>query len=112
MTNKKKAKNNMQNFEDKLNEFNKKKPTPTSAIMNPLIHDEEEGRSLQENKLSKITKTKRKMEETHTRRTFLIKNDLLTRFDKKAKYIENKGFKTEFINYILEKGLDELDRIE
>jgi len=108
----KKKKNSMQDFEDKLNEFNNKKSTPTSAIMNPVISNEESDSFPGEsNELTKMIKSKKRMEETHTRRTFLIRNDLLKRLDKKAKNIKNKGFKTEFINYILEKGLDELDEL-
>jgi len=109
----KKKMNSMKNFENKLNEFNNKKPTPTSAIMNPVINDDEVGEPFEEkSELSKMVETKQRMEETHTRRTFLIKNELLKRLDKKAKGVENKGFKTEFINYILEKGLDELDQLK
>jgi len=109
----KKRMNSMQNFEDKLNKFNNKKPTPTSAIMNPVISDNEKKESHKDkSELSKIVETKQRMEETHTRRTFLIKNELLKRLDEKAKGVENKGFKTEFINYILEKGLDELDQLK
>ncbi|HLQ83085.1 MAG TPA: hypothetical protein VK121_04500 [Pseudogracilibacillus sp.] len=109
----KKKINSMQDFEDKLSDFNNKKLTPTSALMNP-VHNEGEDEDYQEgkNELSKMIETKKKMEDTHTRRTFLIENELLERLDKKAKSIENKGFKTSFINYILEKGLDELDQLK
>src|SRR5699024_12454736 len=106
----------MQDFEDKLNDFNNKKLTPTSAIMNPVLNEGEDETYREEkeekNELSKMIETKKKMEDTHTRRTFLIENELLKRLDKKAKSIENKGFKTSFINYILEKGLDELDQLK
>lgn len=53
----------------------------------------------------KKRKEKKKIEDTHTRQTFLIKNELndkLTKLYKKYGY----GFKTEFINDAIEKGIN------
>ncbi|WP_047981736.1 hypothetical protein [Ornithinibacillus contaminans] len=50
---------------------------------------------------------KQKIEDTHTRSTFLVRNELLARFDKLAK--GKHGFKTEFINYAIESALNEIE---
>ncbi|MBP1996373.1 hypothetical protein [Paenibacillus eucommiae] len=54
----------------------------------------------------KIDKKQRK--ETHTKHPFFIRNDLLERLDSLSK-LKGKGFKTNLINYALEKSLDELE---
>jgi len=95
------------NMEDFLNNFKKKKVNPTAAIVNP-VEDKKES----SDQLSKIVKKKEKMEDSHTRRTFLVKNELLNKLDKKSEQINNTGFKTEFINYVIEKGLEELDAFD
>lgn len=48
------------------------------------------------------------VEQTHTRATWLIRNDLLKRLDKLAKN-QQRGFKTHLVNYALERILDELE---
>ena len=90
-------------MEDLLNNFKKKKVNPTAAIVESVEDKKEIS-----NQLSNIVKKKEKIEDTHTRRTFLVKNELLRELDDFANQIGNTGFKTEFINYIIEKGLDEL----
>src|SRR5699024_770674 len=95
------------NMEDFLNNFKKKKVNPTAAIVDP-VEDKKES----SDQLSKIVKKKEKMEDTHTRRTNLIKNKLLNKLDEKSEKINNTGFKTEFINYVIEKGLEELDEFD
>lgn len=50
-----------------------------------------------------------RLEDTHTRRTFFIRNDLLERLDNMDQKIENFN-RTKFINYLLERGLDELEK--
>jgi metal-responsive CopG/Arc/MetJ family transcriptional regulator len=45
-------------------------------------------------------------EEMFTRQTYLIRNELINRFDNAAKN-RRKGFKTEVINKILENFLEE-----
>lgn len=55
-----------------------------------------------ENKQKKPT-----MEDTHTRTTFLVRNDLKKRLDRLAS--NKRGFKTEFINMALRILLDEIE---
>lgn len=52
---------------------------------------------------------KPKVEDTHTRDTYLIRNDLLARFNKLAKN-QKKGFKMKLINYVLEKELNMIEK--
>jgi len=97
-------------MEEKMKEFDQKKPavTPSSALMDTNKEDTENKMS---SDLSKIVKKKKRIEDTHKRRTFLIRNDLLSRLDHLADKIENSGFKTEFINHIMENGLNELEKV-
>ena len=54
-------------------------------------------------------KTKREtVEDTHTRQTYLIRNDLIKRMDKLAKN-KARGFKTMLVNHAIEKVLEELE---
>ena len=54
-------------------------------------------------------KTKRKtVEETHTRQTYLIRNDLIKRMEKLAAE-KDRGFKTALVNHAIEKVLEELE---
>src|SRR5699024_3099986 len=76
------------NMEDLLNNFKKKEINPTAAIVEPVKDKKNE-------KLSKIVKEKEKVEDTHTRRTFLVKNELLKELDDLASQINNTGFKTD-----------------
>ena len=94
-------------MEDLLNNFKKKEINPTAAIVEPVEEKKEDS-----NQLSKMVKKKEKMEDTHTRRTFLVKNELLQELDDVADQINNTGFKTEFINYVIDKGLSELRNID
>lgn len=55
--------------------------------------------------------SKPKVEETHTRATFLIKNETLAKLDELARG-KGKGFKTKLLNYVLEKAVDELLEME
>lgn len=50
---------------------------------------------------------KKTVEETHTRSTFLFRNDLQERLDKLAK--GKRGYKTLFLNQAIEALLDEMD---
>lgn len=92
-------------MEDLLNNFKKKEVNPTAAIVEPVKDKKDE-------QLSKMVKKKEKIEDTHTRRTFLVRNELLKELDDFASQINNTGFKTEFINYAIEKGLLELQNID
>jgi|SRR5699024_2318370 len=103
--------NNKENMQQMLNNFNQKEVNPTEALIKPVNNSESNNMENSKN-LSDIIKKKKRMEDTHTRRTFLVKNELLLRLDKISERINNTGFKTEFINFIIEKGLDELEEIE
>src|SRR5699024_2085118 len=94
-------------MKDVLNNFKQKEINPTAAIVEPI---EEKKESYEQ--LSKMVKKKEKMEDTHKRRTFLVKNELLQELDNLADQINNTGFKTEFINYVIEKGVSELKNID
>lgn len=59
--------------------------------------------------LSSLLKGKKRLEDTHTRRTFLVRNDLLDRLDEYAEKADNISFKTDFINYIIEEALNRLE---
>ena len=48
------------------------------------------------------------VEDTHTRATFLFRNDLAKRLDKLAK--GKRGFKTEFLNTAIEALLNEMEK--
>ncbi|NMW17254.1 hypothetical protein [Bacillus paranthracis] len=48
-------------------------------------------------------------EDTHTRQTWLIKNETIKRLDKLAKG-KKKGFKTELVNQALEMLLDRIEK--
>lgn len=65
----------------------------------------------EENFLSVYAEQSRKprVEDTHTRDTYLIRNDLLERFNNLAAG-QKRGFKTRFINYVLEKELDKIEK--
>jgi len=125
-------------MQEKLKEYKTKRNalTPTEALNQPLEEPTEEvvkeiTTDISQNKsvgISDITEPvntitgnqkmqnllnkKKKVEDTHTRRTFLVRNDLLSRLDSYAKKIGNSGFKTEFINIVIEEGLAELEGIK
>lgn len=65
---------------------------------------------VKENLLSKYEEKSKKqtVEETHTRSTFLFRNDLQKRLDKLAR--GKRGFKTMFLNEAIESLLDELEK--
>jgi len=105
-------KNKNQDMEQVLNQFKSKEMNPTAALIEPLKKNENTKPRKETKGLSDIVKKRKKVEETHTRRTFLVKNELLERLDEFADRVNNTGFKTEFINYVMEKGLNELEEIE
>src|SRR5699024_580313 len=102
-------------MEQVLNQFKSKEMNPTAALIEPLkkMKIRSLGKKQKVYQISiKKEKKRKKVEETHTRRTFLVKNELLERLDEFADRVNNTGFKTEFINYVMEKGLNELEEIE
>lgn len=52
-------------------------------------------------------KKKPTVEETHTRQTYLIRNELIAELEQLAKG-QDRGFKTQLVNYALEKAIREL----
>lgn len=88
-------------MEEKLNEFNKKKVTMTAAdALNEDIVIEKE------KNITDLMKKRELVEDTHTRNTFLVRNDLMERLNNLSE--GRHGFKTKFINYVIEMGLNEL----
>jgi hypothetical protein len=55
-----------------------------------------------------ITKQRETVEDTHTRKTFIIKNELLKRFEKLQKK-HGRGFQTWFINEAIQRLLIEIE---
>src|SRR5699024_578095 len=97
------SKKRLNHMEEKLNQFNEKKKNMTTAhALNEEIQSGKNEKSIIDN-----IKKKKKVEYTHTRNTFLIRNDLLKRLNNLSKH--RRGFKTEFINYVVEQGLDDLE---
>lgn len=80
---------------EELSVTQKRKNTAGTRIPKPIEEFEK--------RLNKPT-----IEETHTRGTWLIRNDLLKRLDKLAKH-QQRGFKTHIVNWAIEKVLDELE---
>lgn len=80
---------------EQSNVIQKRKTTDTARIPKPIEEFEK--------RLKKPT-----IEETHTRGTWLIRNDLLKRLDKLSKH-QQRGFKTHLVNYALEQVLNELE---
>src|SRR5699024_2356528 len=105
-------KNKNQDMDQMLSQFKSKEVNPTAALIEPMKKNEDSRDITDAKDLSDIVRKRKKVEETHTRRTFLIKNELLERLDEFAYRVNNTGFKTEFIHYIMEKGLNELENIE
>lgn len=95
---KNKEETKLQNEDKKNDRNNKKNPSKTQTKSKDL-------------KINELFFKEPTIEETHTRRTFLIRNDLIERLDDTSNKPENFT-KTKFINYILEKGLDELEGVQ
>lgn len=91
----------MENMKARLEEKKKrKKESPTGSLLKPFDKKPESSDKFQE-----LSKTKKKVEDTHTRKTFLVRNDLIERLNKVANE-RHHGFQTEFINIAIEYGLD------
>ncbi|MCP3033441.1 hypothetical protein LF817_19125 [Halobacillus sp. A1] len=93
-------------FEDELEKKEKTKKRPEKAI-NSLLTNEEKSSANEEDFLEKFNNKKEKVEDTHSRHTFLVRNDLLKRLNKLAK--GRRGFMKEFINHVIETGLDKYE---
>lgn len=80
----------------------------------PTVKEVEENKQVKKSKASleskmEAKKNKKRMEDTHTRSTFLFRNDLKERLEALAD-IEPRGYKTEFFNTAIETFLDTLDK--
>lgn len=73
----------------------------TEQFNEPATETESKSKSILEK-----YKEKKKKEDLFTRQTYLIRNDLIKRFDKAAA-TRKKGFKTDVINELLEAFLNE-----
>lgn len=80
-------------------------------LLKELESDKEESVSNQNLPEELILKRRKKVEETHTRKTYLVRNELVDRLEQKKKDIGH-GFLTRFINYAIENALDEIDNLE
>lgn len=56
-------------------------------------------------------KNKKTIDQTHTRQTYLVRNELIKRMNKLSKS-QGKGFKTKVVNHALEMVLDELEALQ
>ncbi|MBM0067979.1 hypothetical protein [Alkalicoccobacillus gibsonii] len=91
---------NKQNTENKqLNVTNNKK-SETEVV---------EADELSSDFWSTVTNKKPTVEDTHTRGTFLIQNELLERLDALAKG-QKRGFKTKLVNHALKEFLDQIEK--
>ncbi|PEP82642.1 hypothetical protein [Bacillus toyonensis] len=80
-------------------------PTPEPEYENKTKHEHDK---FTEQFLKHFTEKATK-EDTHTRQTWLIKNETIKRLDKLAKG-KKKGFKTELVNQALEMLLDRIEK--
>jgi hypothetical protein len=100
----------------------KKKKTPLTAFLEDaeLPKETEEPEEIEEikeevnpkegfwNMIEREKKKRKTIEDYYTRQTYLIRNDLLERFENIAKD-QPWGFKRRAINYAIEKFLDEVE---
>lgn len=108
-------------MQEKLDQFNNRKKSPTESLIEPIPEEEEikmdkdDGKTNAipetDDKFQHLTKKKKKVEDTHTRKTFLVRNDLVKRLNRVAKKSDH-GFLTEFINTAIEYGLDQVENNE
>ncbi|WMX58969.1 hypothetical protein [Peribacillus sp. R9-11] len=100
---------NNDNTKHKTRDVTLKSNTTTEQETETLINNKTV-LDVKENLLSKYEEKSKKLtvEETHTRSTFLFRNDLSKRLDELAK--GKRGFKTMFLNEAIESLLDELEK--
>ncbi|WP_252314423.1 hypothetical protein [Sinobaca sp. H24] len=92
------------NEQQTIKETETKTETSESQFINTNSEEEKEN-----NFWNTLEKKKQKVEDTHKRSTFLIRKDLLNEFDQLSKN-QGKGFKTQAINYALEKLIEEMKK--
>jgi len=83
--------------------------------LNPEVDIEETVNDIEKSKKKGLAKLrskskKAKVEDTHTRKTYLVRNDLLDRIEDVSN--GTHGFKIEFINFAIELGLAEYENME
>lgn len=96
----------------RLNKVKQTTKSPTEALNESSETMEPDPVPNKRNKrLSELIDDKPKVEESHSRRTFLVENELLEELDAIA---ENKkrGFITSFINYAIENALNDYKNIK
>jgi|SRR5699024_10928661 len=118
----------MEKMKAKLEESKgRKKSTPTEALLEPFNdgesdNEKEEKKGIEpkkkdestlpsksvDDKFESLTVKKKKMEDTHKRKTFLVDKKLIERLNKLAKN-KHHGFQTEFINVVIEYGLKRME---
>lgn len=105
-------------MQDKLDQFKSKKKSPTESLIEPISDEIEEvnrdsvveqAEPETEDKFQHLTKKRKKVEDTHSRKTFLVRNDLVKRLNSVAKKNDH-GFLTEFINTAIEYGLEQVEK--
>lgn len=82
-----------------------KAPFKAPAPVSPIEKTKQERVAKLKSKTKKV-----RVEDTHTRKTYLVRNDLLDRIEKVAN--NTHGFKIEFINFAIELALAELESTE
>lgn len=98
--------------EEVNNEQSSTKQTNTSTEHASTINTELSNitESEHENDVSSLKNYKKMpLEETHKRRTYMVRNDLAEQINEMAKE-RGSGFKTRFINFAIEKLLQEMNQ--
>ncbi|MGN7313418.1 hypothetical protein ACTHQ4_20230 [Alkalicoccobacillus gibsonii] len=94
------------NVTDNLNNENKQLNVTNNSKSETEVDDTDESSS---DFWSTVTNKKPTVEDTHTRGTFLIQNELLERLDALAKG-QKRGFKTKLVNHALKEFLDQVEK--
>lgn len=92
--------------EQKKEVEHKSEPTNTSSVTSDNTEKTKNDRL----KLLKSMQKKERVEDTHTRTTYLVRNELLKRIDKVSG--NSHGFKIQFINFAIELALEEYEQME
>lgn len=99
----------------RLEKVKTKTKSPTEALHEmpiPEGNDVSNDLATKRNKrLSDLMDDTPKVEETHSRRTFLVENDLLKELDEIAEK-QKRGFITSFINYAIESALNDYKQLK
>lgn len=85
------------------------KETEEKTVFERKNETEEKNTPKNNNEFTSLLKGKKRIEDTHERRTFMIDKKSLKRLDNLAKKVNTVGFKTKFINMLIEEGLNRLE---